>query len=78
MSLAVQEWHWWLQHTPKVCRHIHAPKIDFVINTDASKLRWGVTDRYFQMEEGGMRMSTAILTSQNKRMYMSWKSSRLI
>ena len=36
-SLAVQELHWWLQHIPNACRHIHLPKFDFTIYTDASE-----------------------------------------
>ena len=46
-SLAVQELHWWLQHIPKACRHIHLPKINFTIYADASELGWGATDECF-------------------------------
>ena len=29
-SSAVQKMHWWLQHIPKACMHIHLPKITFL------------------------------------------------
>ena len=50
-SLAVQELHLWLQHIPKACTHIHLPKIDVTIYTDASKSGWRSTDGCFPVGE---------------------------
>ena len=50
-SVAVQELHWWIQNSPKACRHIHLPKHDFTIYTDASKLGWRAIDGCFPVGE---------------------------
>ena len=85
-SLAVQELHWWLQHIPNACRHIHLPKIDFTIYTDASELGWGATDGCFPTEGrwGANEQShinflelKAVFLALN-RYYESWKGSRHI
>ena len=85
-SLAVQELHWWLQHIPNACMHIHLPKIDFTIYTDASELGWGATDGCFPI--GGRRGANeqshinflelkAVFLALN-RYYESWNGSRHI
>ena len=85
-SLAVQELHCWLQHIPKACRHIHLPKIDFAIYTDASELGWGATDGCFSIRErwdANEQSHTnfvelkAVFLALN-RYYKSWKGSRHI
>ena len=85
-SLAVQELHWWLQHIPNACKHIHLPKIDFTIYTDASELGWGATDGCFPIGErwdaneqshiNFLELKSVFLALN--RYYKSWKGSRYI
>ena len=85
-SLADQKFHWWLQHIPKACRHIHLPKIDFTIYTDASELGWGATNGCFPIGERwdaneqshiNFLELKAVFLALN-RYYKSWKGSRHI
>ena len=82
-SLAVQELHWWLQHIPKACRHIHLPKIDFTLYTVASELGWGATEGCFPIgERWGTNEQSHINFLELKAVFLalnrycrSWKDS---